>query len=91
VHAPLIHRLGFKMAAARPLVTVQGLDGAAGEQSALPAVFTAPIRPDIVRTVHTNMAKNSRCVVVPRDPAGAYLCIGLMPRAAVWAPPLKAM
>ncbi|KIZ07413.1 60S ribosomal protein L4 [Monoraphidium neglectum] len=48
------------MAAARPLVTVQGLDGAAGEQSALPAVFTAPIRPDIVRTVHTNMAKNSR-------------------------------
>lgn len=49
------------MAAARPLVTVQGVDGAAGEQTALPAVFTAPIRPDIVRTVHTNMAKNARC------------------------------
>jgi ribosomal protein L4 len=48
------------MAAARPLVSVQGLDGAAGEQTALPAVFTAPIRPDIVRTVHTNMAKNHR-------------------------------
>jgi len=41
-------------------VSVQGLDGAAGEQTALPAVFTAPIRADIVRTVHTNMAKNSR-------------------------------
>ena len=48
------------MAAARPLVSVQGLDGGAGEQTALPAVFTAPIRPDIVRTVHTNMAKNHR-------------------------------
>lgn len=48
------------MAAARPLVSVQGLDGSAGEQTALPAVFTAPIRPDIVRTVHTNMAKNAR-------------------------------
>jgi large subunit ribosomal protein L4e len=48
------------MAAARPLVTVQGLDGVAGEQAPLPAVFTAPIRPDIVRTVHTNIAKNKR-------------------------------
>ena len=48
------------MAAARPLVSVQGLDGAAGEQTSLPAVFTAPIRPDIVRTVHTSMAKNHR-------------------------------
>ncbi|GBF98594.1 60S ribosomal protein L4 [Raphidocelis subcapitata] len=48
------------MAAARPLVSVQGLDGSAGEQTALPEVFTAPIRPDIVRTVHTNMAKNAR-------------------------------
>lgn len=48
------------MAAARPLVSVQGLDGSAAEQTALPAVFTAPIRPDIVRTVHTNMAKNHR-------------------------------
>jgi large subunit ribosomal protein L4e len=48
------------MAAARPLVSVQGLDGTAGEQTTLPAVFTAPIRPDIVRTVHTNMAKNHR-------------------------------
>jgi large subunit ribosomal protein L4e len=48
------------MAAARPLVSVQGLDGSAAEQTALPAVFSAPIRPDIVRTVHTNMNKNHR-------------------------------
>eukprot|EP00877_Chromochloris_zofingiensis_P010187 jgi/Chrzof1/5421/Cz16g02120.t1 len=48
------------MAAARPLVSVQGLDGSAGEQTNLPAVFSAPIRPDIVRTVHTNLNKNKR-------------------------------
>jgi len=29
-------------------------------QAALPAVFTAPIRADIVSIVHTNMAKNHR-------------------------------
>ncbi|PNH04532.1 60S ribosomal protein L4-2 [Tetrabaena socialis] len=46
--------------AARPLVNVISIDGEATEQTALPAVFTAPIRPDIVRTIHTNMAKNSR-------------------------------
>ncbi len=38
-------------AAARPLVTVQGLDGAPAEQTALPAVFLAPIRPDVVGLV----------------------------------------
>eukprot|EP00775_Hariotina_reticulata_P007246 gene7246-7459_t len=48
------------MAAARPMVSVQGLDGSAAEQTTLPAVFSAPIRPDIVRTVHTNMNKNHR-------------------------------
>lgn len=29
-------------------------------QVELPAVFTAPIRSDIVQTVHTHMAKNKR-------------------------------
>lgn len=49
------------MAAARPLVSVINIEtGEAAEQTALPAVFTAPIRPDIVRTIHTNMAKNKR-------------------------------
>ncbi|GLI70653.1 hypothetical protein VaNZ11_015589 [Volvox africanus] len=49
------------MAASRPLVSVINVEtGEAAEQTALPAVFTAPIRPDIVRTIHTNMAKNKR-------------------------------
>jgi hypothetical protein len=50
-------------AAARPLVKVY--DGASGATTAsvpLPAVFTAPIRRDIVQFVHTNMAKN-KCVL----------------------------
>jgi len=42
--------------AARPLVTLADSD----ETVALPAVFTAPIRPDIVNITHTNMAKNKR-------------------------------
>lgn len=46
---------------ARPLVSVISVEsGEAAEQTALPAVFSAPIRPDIVRTIHTNMAKNAR-------------------------------
>lgn len=35
-------------------------EGTTTEQVSLPAVFTAPIRPDIVRFVHTSMAKNAR-------------------------------
>ena len=48
------------MAAARPLISVYNLEGKVSGQVTLPAVFTAPIRPDIVRFVHTNMAKNAR-------------------------------
>jgi ribosomal protein L4 len=33
-------------------------------------VFTAPIRPDIVRTIHTNMAKNKRQAYAVSDKAG---------------------
>merc|ERR1719375_1849654 len=44
--------------AARPVVTVQASD--ANKQVELPAVFLAPIRPDVVQFVHTNMAKNTR-------------------------------
>ena len=29
-------------------------------QVSLPAVFTAPIRPDVIQLVHTNVAKNAR-------------------------------
>ncbi|XP_021804192.1 60S ribosomal protein L4-like [Prunus avium] len=51
-------------AAARPLVTVQTLDGdMATDQCqtvALPDVMKASIRPDIVTFVHANISKNSR-------------------------------
>ena len=44
----------------RPQVTIFSADGVAGSQTALPAVFTAPIRPDVVNFVHTNVRKNKR-------------------------------
>jgi hypothetical protein len=47
--------------ASRPTVTVIGADGkATGATEVLPKVFGAPIRPDIVKHVHTGMAKNKR-------------------------------
>jgi large subunit ribosomal protein L4e len=47
--------------AARPLITVYNEQGeATGNTVPLPAVFKAPIRPDVVNFVHTNMAKNKR-------------------------------
>lgn len=47
--------------ASRPTVTVLGADGkATGATEVLPKVFSAPIRPDIVKHVHTGMAKNKR-------------------------------
>ena len=48
------------MASARPLVGVLSLEGEASGQTNLPAVFSAPLRPDIVRTVHTGIGKNKR-------------------------------
>jgi large subunit ribosomal protein L4e len=55
--------------AVRPVISVYSKDGASltGETLVLPAVFSAPIRPDLVRFVHTQMAKNkrqARCVSV---------------------------
>ncbi|CDY07934.1 BnaC03g35890D [Brassica napus] len=51
-------------AAARPLVTVQGLDNdMTTDQSptvVLPNVMTAPVRPDIVSFVHAQISNNSR-------------------------------
>ena len=55
--------------AARPLVTLADSD----EQVALPSVFLAPVRPDIVHTVHTNMAKNKRQPYAVYHKAGAFL------------------
>lgn len=46
---------------ARPLISVYSEKGEIGETNvSLPAVFRAPIRPDIVNFVHFQMKKNSR-------------------------------
>jgi len=47
------------VAAARPVVTVISADGD-GATVEMPAIFLAPIRQDVVRQVHTSMAKNHR-------------------------------
>jgi len=46
--------------AARPLVSVFSLTGEKAGETTLPAVMTAPLRPDVVQFVHTNMNKNHR-------------------------------
>jgi large subunit ribosomal protein L4e len=45
---------------ARPVVSVFSLTGEKTSTTPLAAVFSAPIRPDIVQFVHTNMAMNNR-------------------------------
>jgi len=46
--------------ATRPLVTVFSTSGEKSGETTLPAVMTAPLRPDIVAFVHSNMNKNKR-------------------------------
>jgi len=46
--------------AARPLISVHSAKGEATSTITLPAVFKAPIRPDIVNAVHFQMLKNTR-------------------------------
>ena len=60
------------MAAARPTVSVYDAQDASNvlSSAALPAVFTAPIRPDVVNFVHTNMAKNKRQAYCVKNDAG---------------------
>ncbi|XP_028349139.2 60S ribosomal protein L4-like [Physeter macrocephalus] len=49
------------MACARPLISVYSEKGeSSGKNVTLPAVFKAPIQPDIVNFVHTNLRKNNR-------------------------------
>ncbi|XP_032804297.2 large ribosomal subunit protein uL4 [Petromyzon marinus] len=49
------------MACARPLISIYSEKGeSSGKNVVMPAVFRAPIRPDIVNFVHTNLRKNSR-------------------------------
>merc|ERR1712225_133392 len=57
--------------ASRPTVTILSADGSAsGATHPLPKVFTSPIRPDIVQTVHTGMAKNKRQAYAVSEKAG---------------------
>lgn len=44
----------------RPLITVFNAAGDKKGETKLPAAMTAPLRPDIVQFVHTNMNKNKR-------------------------------
>jgi len=44
----------------RPVISVFSLSGEKTSSTTLPAVFEAPIRPDVVQFVHTNMNKNNR-------------------------------
>lgn len=46
--------------ATRPLVTVFSTSGQKAGETTLPPVMTAPLRPDIVQFVHSNMNKNKR-------------------------------
>jgi len=67
--------------AARPVVSVFSAEGdgdASSKSLALPGVFLAPIRPDVVHFVHTNMAKNKRQAYCVNKYAGKT------PSAASW-------
>uniref|UniRef100_A0A2K5E5P7 Large ribosomal subunit protein uL4 n=1 Tax=Aotus nancymaae TaxID=37293 RepID=A0A2K5E5P7_AOTNA len=59
------------MACARPLILVYSKKGeSSGKNVTFPAVFKAPIRPDIVNFVHTNLRKNNRQPYVVSELAG---------------------
>lgn len=60
------------MAATRPVVTVyDGVNGKSTEKTcAFPAVMGAPIRPDVVNFVHSNVNKNKRQAYCVRPDAG---------------------
>ncbi|KAB0798138.1 hypothetical protein PPYR_09131 [Photinus pyralis] len=62
----------MSLAAARPLISVYGEKGehVKGVTVSLPAVFKAPIRPDVVNFVHQQMAFNSRQPYAVSDKAG---------------------
>ena len=64
------------MSAARPLITVYSEKSDATEAPVcLPAVFKAPIRPDIVSFIHHEVAKNHRqAYSVNRDAGEYFLC-----------------
>ena len=56
--------------ATRPLVTVHSYEGASVGQTQLPAIFSAPLRADVVQTVHTHLNKNKRQPYAPNRLSG---------------------
>ena len=57
----LLHFRKMSLAAARPLISVyDDKNKSTGVTVCLPAVFRAPVRPDIVSTIHNEVAKNKR-------------------------------
>ena len=66
----------FFQACARPLISVYSEKGeSSGKNVTLPAVFKAPIRPDIVNFVHTNLRKNNRQPYAVSELAGTDLAV----------------
>ena len=64
------------MSAARPLITVYSEKSDATEAPVcLPAVFKAPIRPDIVSFIHHEVAKNHRQAYSVNRDAGEYFFV----------------
>merc|ERR1712029_705868 len=57
---------------ARPQVSIHGCEDGAliSRQLPLPAVFKAPVRPDVVHFVHSNIAKNHRQAYAVSKEAG---------------------
>lgn len=62
--------------AARPLISVYGDKGETTKSNVtLPAVFRAPIRPDIVIFVHSQMRKNARQPYAVSEKAGMVIYV----------------
>lgn len=57
---------------ARPLITIYSAETgeSTGKSLHLPAVFSTPIRPDLINIVHTNMKKNNRQAYAVSEIAG---------------------
>lgn len=74
------------MSAVRPLVSVlNAKTGEATAQVSLAAVFGAPIRPDIVHFVHTQMAKNARQAYAVKNNFGpSGVVAGMQHSAKSW-------
>jgi len=61
----------MSLSAARPLVTIYSDKATPGGSTVcLPAVFKAPVRPDIVNTIHNEVSKNRRQPYCVSEPAG---------------------